>query len=85
MIAELGIIVSPFHRDAAISNGPDVYGCIMARFDSTGKRPPALDQSGWFRPPNPTGLLTHDGLLNRELESFGFRFRGPKATFMVAL
>jgi hypothetical protein len=39
---------------------------------------------GWFRRPQPTGLLTHERLLTRDSESFGPRFRGSEATLMVA-
>jgi hypothetical protein len=34
-------------------------------------------------PPKPTGLLNGEGLLNRDSESFGPKFRGPKPTLMV--
>ena len=33
--------------------------------------------------PKPTGLLNGEGLLNRDSESFGARFRGPKPTLVV--
>jgi hypothetical protein len=39
--------------------------------------------AGWSRPTKPTALLTHDGLLIRDSESFGPRFRGARPTSMV--
>lgn len=41
-------------------------------------------QAGCFRLPKPTALLTHEGLLIRDSESFGPRFRGSRPTLMVA-
>ncbi len=34
-------------------------------------------------PPKPTGLLNGEGLLSRDSESFGPKFRGPEPTIMV--
>jgi hypothetical protein len=42
-----------------------------------------LGESGWLRRSNPTVLLTPDGLLIRDSESFGPRFRGSGPTSMV--
>ncbi len=39
--------------------------------------------AGWSRPTKPTALLTHDGLLIRDSESFRPRFRGSMPTSMV--
>jgi DNA repair protein SbcD/Mre11 len=36
-----------------------------------------------FAPPKPTGLLNGEGLLSRDSESFGSKFRGAKPTLMV--
>lgn len=36
-----------------------------------------------FATPKPTGLVTHGGLLNKESESFGPRFRGPNPISIV--